>query len=226
MPPHLWPKVSYLDSLSPPTRDELLRLGLVKAYQPKDILVRQGEPGGILFLLLTGRVNVVANVENGAETLLAIRHPGDVLGEMAVFGGMPRTATVTARVHSTALVVSGEEFKRFVASHPDAAMALTAVSANRLRQANVYRADAAGYEVEQRIARTLLYQAQRLATKVDGFWVVDLMQGELAMLIGAKEGTVQKALRTMKDIVSSRRGRILIHDVAKLAQLAEIEPPI
>ncbi len=203
----------------------MLSLGRIKAFQPPQILLRQGDPGGTLLLLLTGRVNVVANVENGAETLLAIRHPGDVLGEMAVFGGMRRTATVIARVPSTALVVSGEEFKRFIGSHPDAGMALTASSAGRLQQANAYRADAAGYEVEQRIARTLLYQAQRLAMKVDGSWSVDLMQAELAMLIGAKEGTVQKALRAMKGIVASRRGRILIYDVVKLAGLAEIEPP-
>jgi CRP/FNR family cyclic AMP-dependent transcriptional regulator len=225
MASELWPKVSYLDSLAEPTRTELLRLGRVKTYGPGENLFLQGDPGGVVLLLLSGRVNVIANVENGAESLLAIRHPGDVLGEMAVFGGMPRTATVKARVTTTALVVSGDQFKNFVHTHADAAIALTAVSANRLRQANTYRADAAGYEVEQRIARALLYQARRCAAKVDGVWTVDLMQAELAMLIGAKEGTVQKAFRNMKDLITSRRGRVLILNVGELAKLAEMDPP-
>jgi CRP-like cAMP-binding protein len=225
MPVELWPKVSYLGSLSQSTREELLRLGQTKIYEPGDNLVLQGDPGGVIFLLMSGRVNVIANVENGAESLLAIRHPGDVLGEMAVFGGMARTATVRARTPTTTIVVSGEAFKRFVGAHPDAGMALTATSTERLRQANVYRVDAAGYEVEQRLARTLLYQAQRFVTKVDGYWAVDLLQVELAMLIGAKEGTVQKALRDLKDLVTSRRGRVLIYNIVKLAQLAEVQPP-
>jgi CRP-like cAMP-binding protein len=225
MPVELWPKVSYLGSLSPSTREHLLQLGHPRTYEPGENLVLQGDPGGVVFLLMSGRVNVIANVENGAESLLAIRHPGDVLGEMAVFGGMPRTATVRARIPVTTIVVSGEAFKRFVGTHPDANVALTATSAERLRQANIYRADAAGYEVEQRLARTLLYQAQRFATKADGYWAVDLFQVELAMLIGAKEGTVQKAFRDLKDLVASRRGRVLIYDVAKLAHLAEIQPP-
>ncbi|MEV5749769.1 Crp/Fnr family transcriptional regulator [Actinoallomurus sp. NPDC052308] len=221
----LWPKASYLAALTKPTRDELLQLGRARTYGPGENLFLQGDPGGVVFILLTGRVNVIANVENGTESLLAIRHPGDVLGEMAVFGEMPRTATVTARLRSTALLISGDQFKRFVATHPDAGFALTATTSGRLRQANIYRADAAGYEVEQRIARTLLYQAQRSARKAGEHWSVDLMQAELAMLIGAKEGTVQKAFRNMKDLVSSRRGRVLIHNIEKLAELAEIEPP-
>ena len=51
-----------------------------------------------------------------------------------------------------------------------------------------------------------------------------LVAAELG-LIGAKEGTVQKAFRNMKDLIASRRGRVLIHDVVELAKLAEMDPP-
>jgi CRP/FNR family transcriptional regulator, cyclic AMP receptor protein len=225
MPPALWPKNSYLGELPQPARNALLRLGRVRTYGSDENLVVQGDPGAAVLLLLTGRVNVVATVENGARSLLAIRHPGDILGEMAVFGGMRRTATVTARVPATALVVSGEVFKRFVGAHPEAGIALTAVSTDRLRQANSFRADAAGYEVDQRLARALLYQVQRFATKDGDHWAADLRQAELAMLIGAKEGTVQKAMSAMKDLIASRRGRVVILDVVRLARLAEMDPP-
>ncbi|WP_157246893.1 Crp/Fnr family transcriptional regulator [Nonomuraea typhae] len=225
MPPDLWPQDSFLGALDEPTRNALLRLGRVKTYQPGETVVHQGDAGAVVFLLLTGRVNVSTTVENGSETLLAIRHPGDILGEMAVFGNMPRTATVTVRVPATTLVVSGEVFKRFAGTHPGAAVTLAANIAERLRQANMFRADAAGYEVDQRLARAVLYQVQRFATTIDGHWAADLRQAELAMLIGAKEGTVQKAIAHMKELMISRRGRVVILDVAGLARLADMSPP-
>ncbi|MFF0863354.1 Crp/Fnr family transcriptional regulator [Nonomuraea sp. NPDC050227] len=225
MPPDLWPKTSFLGALDELTRNALLRLGRVKTYCSGEAVVHQGDPGEAVFLLLTGRVNVHATVENGAETLLAIRHPGDILGEMAVFGDMPRTATVTVRVPATMLVVAGEAFKQFVGAQPRAAVALTANTADRLRQANIFRADAAGYEVDQRLARAVLYQVQRYANVVDGHWAADLRQAELAMLIGAKEGTVQKAIAAMKELVVSQRGRVVILDVAGLAALADMDVP-
>lgn len=225
MPPEPWPKVSYLGSLSQPVREALLRLGKAKTFPRGRTLVRQGDPGGVLYLLLTGRVNVVVSVENGTETLIAIRHPGDVIGDMALFDNRPRFATVIARESTTTLVVSGDAFKRFIAAHPEAWTALIAVQAERVRQANIYRADAAAYEVDKQLARTVLYQVAHFATKIDGYWGADLRQAELAMLIGAKEGTVQKALRRMHEVVVSRRGKILVLNVVKLAEQAELEPP-
>ncbi|TKK85252.1 Crp/Fnr family transcriptional regulator [Herbidospora galbida] len=220
-----WPDDCFLGALTPETREELLKLGRMRACGRDENLVVQGDPGGVVYLLLQGRVNVVATVENGNESLLAIRLPGDLLGEMAVLGDMPRTATLTVRVPSTVLLISGEVFKRFVHDHPDAWAAVAAVGADRLRQANLFRADVAGYEVEQRLARTLLYQPRRNIRRVGAHWAADLLQSELAMLIGAKEGTVQKAMRGMKELVESRRGRIIFLDVPGLARLAEMDPP-
>ncbi|MFC4591226.1 Crp/Fnr family transcriptional regulator [Sphaerisporangium corydalis] len=225
MPPEPWPKNCYLGALPHPSRDALLRLGRVRAYDHGEFLILQGDPGGVVYLLLTGRVNVIATVENGSESLLAIRYAGDVVGEMAMVGVMPRTASVAARVMTDALVVSDDVFLRFIEGHPEAARALTATSAERLRQANVFRADLAGYEVDRRLARALLYQLQRCPTRSNGCWTTDLLQAELAMLIGAKEGTVQKAISAMKGLIASRRGRVVITDVVGLARFAEIDPP-
>ncbi|WP_344835386.1 Crp/Fnr family transcriptional regulator [Actinocorallia longicatena] len=199
----------------------------MKLYEPGETLVLQGEPGDVAFLILSGRVNVTVVVENGAESLLAIRHPGDIVGERAVLNDEARMATVTARIRTSVLVIPGRRFKDFLGEHPGAAIALASMANFRLKQSNTYRADAMGYAVNARLARTVLYQAELFAKKVDGEFRLDLLQVELGMLIGAQEGTVQKAFKgdALRDLVVSRRGRIFIRDVVGLAEIADIPPP-
>lgn len=222
-----WHGLSFLGRLSEPARKALLGLGTRKALAAGDLLIRQGEPGGVAYLVLSGRVSVTMTVENGSESLLGIRHPGDLVGEMAILGESVRSATVTARDPSTVLVLVGGLFCNYLARFPEAALALNGATGGRLTQANAYRADALGYEVEVRLARALLDQGRRMVRRRGGCFVVELKQAELAMLIGAKEGTVQKALNgaALGGLVQCRRGRVLLLDVAGLARLAETDVP-
>ena len=221
----IWPPESFLGLLPGPLRNELLRMGQARTFQAEDTLILQGSRESVLYVLIRGRVNVIAGAENGTEALLAIRRAGDLLGEMSVFGSMPRTATVIARVETAVLAVAGDDFRKFAHRHTEVMMALAAMASRRLQQANVYRSDAAAYEVEIRVARALLYQAAQAAFRDGGHWTVDLRQSELAMLIFAKEGTVQKAMKGMKHLCASRRGKIIIFDVRGLAELAGASPP-
>jgi CRP-like cAMP-binding protein len=212
--------------LPPADRQGLLKLGHTQILEEGQVLIRQGDPGGVAYLVLDGRVNVTAVVENGVETLLAIRHPGDLVGEMAVIGADRRAATVTGRMRTTLLTLPGYDLVRFLGDRPGTALALSAITGDRLMQAQAYRADAAAYPVEVRIARALLYQCRRMADRDRDRYYLNLKQSELAMLVGAKEGTVQKALtkgEQLSDLVDSGRGRIVIHDLPALARLAELD---
>jgi CRP/FNR family transcriptional regulator, cyclic AMP receptor protein len=221
-----WYPRSFMGRLSPKAKSALLALGHTTLLDPGEVLVRQGDPGGVAYLILDGRLNITAVTENGTLALLAIRHPGDLVGEMAVVGGAQRIATVTSRGRSTLLTLPGQGLIRFLSEQPSASLALSIVTGDRLMQAQAYRIDAAAYPVEVRIARALLYQRGRMAQHSDGLFSLDLKQSELAMLIGAKEGTVQKALsqgERLKELVANRRGRVIILPLQGLARLAGLE---
>lgn len=222
-----WHHLSFLGRLPPPARDAVLRLGLPKTVQRDEPLMRQGEPGTAVYVLVDGRVAVTRVVENGTLSLLGIRHRGDLVGEMAVIDDGVRSATVTALDRSVVSVIPAPSFLTCLKEHPEAMLALSAMTGDRLTLANIYRADAAAYAVEVRLARALLYQARRSLDREHGRFVVKLRQKQLAMLIGAQEGTVQKALRgpALRDLVLCGRGRVLLLDVPDLARLAEMEPP-
>ncbi|GAA2432515.1 Crp/Fnr family transcriptional regulator [Actinomadura vinacea] len=223
-----WNSLSFMGRLSAPAQQALLRLGASKTLQRNDILVRQGEADTTVYLMLSGRMNITVTVENGSQSLLGIRHAGDLVGEMAMLGQeRVRSATVTARERSTVLVLRPDPFRKYLAAYPEAPLAMGGLISHRLDQANTYRADAAGYDVEVRLARALLYQARRLARREHGTLMVELLQSELAMLIGAKETTVQKAMSrpALGPLVMCQRGKVFLLDVPALARVAEIEVP-
>jgi len=75
---------------------ELVRHGALVRHDAKDRLLRQGENGGCVLLSLSGRLKVVYAEPDGAEIMLAIRGPGDVIGELSAQDGLPHSATVQA----------------------------------------------------------------------------------------------------------------------------------
>jgi CRP-like cAMP-binding protein len=212
--------------LAHPARIKLLDLGTVLTYPADHQLIQQGAPGGSVWLLLDAVVKVNAGVENGNRALLAIRVSGDVVGEMAVVDGSTRSADVTTCGRAVVCQVKGALFVDFLAHNTNASLALSRVAIERLRWANQRRVDFAGYDVPVCLARVLLALATR-----HGRWSpagldlgVPVTQGELGGLVGAKEGTVQKALRdlALRGLVRPGRRTVTISDVAGLSAFADL----
>ena len=90
-----------------------------------------------MLLLRSGRVKVCSVTAGGAESVLAFRGPGDLVGELSALDEQPRSATVVAVEPVEALSVTHREFRSFLADRPTAALALMGVLARRLRDADV-----------------------------------------------------------------------------------------
>lgn len=78
-------------------------------YEPGQDVVRQGDPGSRLFLVIEGALDVVRQEADGTESTLATLGPGDHFGELAVFQGARRTATVRARTRARLLAVGRQD---------------------------------------------------------------------------------------------------------------------
>ncbi|MFD0684728.1 Crp/Fnr family transcriptional regulator [Actinomadura fibrosa] len=224
-----WPSGTFLSRLPRESRTRLLRLGQLRSFPAQHTLVRQGDPGGSVWLLLDALVKVSARVENGSQALLALRVGGDLVGEMAVLDGAPRSATVTGCGRMTVSQIRGAAFVRFLQEHPPAAMALSQMAVERLRWSNQRRLDFAGYETSRCLARVLLALAERHGRPVArGLDLgVPITQAELGGLIGAKENTVHRALRELTDlglVGTPGRRRVIIEDPARLAAYADLTP--
>ncbi|WP_395103531.1 Crp/Fnr family transcriptional regulator [Actinomadura sp. SCN-SB] len=208
-------------------RRRLLAQGSPRHLPPRRVLMRQGEAGSSVWVLIDALVKVSAGVENGTESLLAVRVSGDLIGEMAVLTGAARSATVTTCGRAVARQIAGGAFIDFLRRHPQAALTLNQMTIERLRWSNQRRLDFAGYEVGRCLARVLLALAGRHGRPY-GRGVdlgVPLTQAELGGLVGAKEDTVQKALRALADrgyIAMPKRSHFVITDPGGLGEYADL----
>jgi CRP/FNR family cyclic AMP-dependent transcriptional regulator len=123
--------------------------------------------------------------------------------------------------------ITRADFRAFLRRHPDAAMHMTAVMGERLRWANLRRADFAAYPADVRLARVLLEIARACGQPTDaGLMIgIQLSQPELATMIGVAEATVQKAIRDLRNraVISTGYRRVTITDVEALRAAAESE---
>jgi flavin reductase (DIM6/NTAB) family NADH-FMN oxidoreductase RutF len=106
----------------------ILAVGVEHVYADGEAIMRAGEPGESMVLVLEG----TALVERGGRALPVAR--GELVGEIAVLDGGPRTATVVAEGRVRALEISREMLVRVLEQDPRAATALIGVLASRFRE--------------------------------------------------------------------------------------------
>lgn len=87
--------------------------------------------GRELLIIVEGR----ATVRRGGRELATLSN-GDVIGEMSLIDGQPRSATVTADTEMTLLVIGGREFKPLLTDVPGFAEGIIKALAQRLRAAD------------------------------------------------------------------------------------------
>ena len=85
-------------------------------YEPDQEIVREGDVGKRLYVISEGEVEVVQSGPNDEEERLASLGPGQHFGEMAVFGGRRRSATVRARTRVRVLSLGGYEARSLSAA--------------------------------------------------------------------------------------------------------------
>ena len=88
------------------------------------VLIRQGDPPDDMFVLESGRLRVELSTPEGVRMRLSIVRPGVVVGEMALYTGVARTADVVAETPSVVLGLSRASIERLESEEPETAAAL------------------------------------------------------------------------------------------------------
>ena len=225
-----WPVRSLLGVLSVAGREALLGAGTGVPVEAGQVLLREGDRDRHLYLLMSGFVKVTATLENGQESLLAVRVGGDTVGEMAAVDGSARSATVTACGALSARVIQHGTLLELMTRRPEIAIALTRIVADRLRWANRRRLEFGGYPAKVRLARLLVELAEVYGYPgpTGGFVVgCQLTQPEIATLTGAKETTIHKALREFRDagLLETHYRFTVVRDLQSLKKVGELAEP-
>ncbi len=99
---------------------------------PGEYLMREGDPGGSLYIIRDGQFEVTQRI-GGQEVVLAVRGPGEVIGEMSLLDKRPRGATVRALKQTDAITISADAFYRLLTISASAAIAIMRTMTERVR---------------------------------------------------------------------------------------------
>jgi CRP-like cAMP-binding protein len=126
----------FLSQLGRQDADALLGL-LRRRKVPRDEpILRAGSAGDEVVLVLGGRVKLVAYGADRREVVLALRGPGELIGEMAALSSQRRTADAIAVDDVEIGVLAAQELSGFLREHPDAAFVLIRMLVSRLAEAS------------------------------------------------------------------------------------------
>ncbi len=122
-----------LGLLSPALQDELVAAASPAQLSAQSWLFREGEPGDSLYLVVSGRLRVVAE-RDGVDRVLTTLGPGAALGELAVLTGSPRSASVQAVRDTELLEIEGGRFAELLRRDPELGVGLARALAERLQR--------------------------------------------------------------------------------------------
>jgi NTE family protein len=98
-----------------------------------DTLLRQGEPGDSMYLLVGGRLRAYVDDDDGVRQPVREIGRGEVVGEISLYTDEPRSTTLVAVRDSVLVRLGKADFLRLLAGHPALSAALTRSIVHRLR---------------------------------------------------------------------------------------------
>jgi CRP-like cAMP-binding protein len=217
-----WPDGSFVQQLPDAERAALLEAGTLLHFDDDQILLVQGDVGDFLYVLTSGLVKVIVGAVSGAQTTLAIRSRGDLLGEFALLDNKPRTATARAAGPVTALKIGGAAFLAFAGRSPAIQVTVTRYLLAKMRSTTERRAAERVWDARERLAQ-VLFELGRLRAQPDpdGLIRIPITQSELGELAGVAVSTAERVLKDLRKqgAVSTRYREITIRDMGYLESI-------
>jgi len=128
-------QISMFADLSTRQLSELADVVRWQTASLKEVILAEDDPGDAMFFVLSGKVSVDVSTDTGPHCLGELG-PGEPFGEMALFEGHPRTATVTALEKTRLGRIEREDFEELVEEIPGIALAICRVLSRRVRTMN------------------------------------------------------------------------------------------
>jgi CRP-like cAMP-binding protein len=184
-------------------------------------LFRKGDPGNSLILVVSGQVKISVLSPDGREAVLNVIRPGEVLGEIALLDGRPRTADAVALTDCELMTVDRRDFQPFLRDNPDVALKLIEVLCERLRHTSEQVEDVIFLDLPGRLAKTLLYLMARSGQKPPA--PLSITQREIGQMIGMSRESANKQLRAWSERgwLRVERGKIVVLNADALITIAD-----
>jgi CRP-like cAMP-binding protein len=201
--------------------DEQLFQRFGKTYPRGTVLFREGDPGNEMFVVQSGRVNILKRAGD-VEKVLSSLGPGEFFGEMSILNNKPRSATAACAEDSKLLVVDAKTFEAMIRGSAEIAVRMIKKLADRLQETNEQVENLLFHDASTRVVHFLATAAERAPSGPAGHRV-EVRPDELPGRVGARPDAVQETVaRLLKSkIVAVDGDAFVVPDVAKLRHFLE-----
>lgn len=184
-------RVELLSSLEVSILDRLAVGVGRRQWEPGELIVQQGAPGESLIVLLEGTATVYRETDDGSRAALTHLQAPTTLGEVTLFDGAPRTASVEAVQPCAGLELLREDLLAQVQGDPEFLDALLQSLGRLVRRLSEQAADQILLDLPGRIAKALV----ALTPAPPAPPVVTLSQARIAELAGGTRQSLNQVLR-------------------------------
>ena len=112
----------------------LARAAKVRRFAPSELLVKENDEAAAFFVLCRGQAEVVKGLGQRGEHILGNLAEGDFFGEMSLFDGFPRSASVRAVGDCECVVLARWDLLALIRISPEVALGILPVLSRRLRE--------------------------------------------------------------------------------------------
>jgi CRP/FNR family transcriptional regulator, cyclic AMP receptor protein len=167
--------------------EELEQFMTHEIYKTGDVLVRQGDIGLAMYIIVSGRVRIFIQDDKGNDVTFRSYGPREVFGEFAILDQQPRSASAAAQEPLDVLVLNRDNFLKFLKERPVVGLAMMRSLAERIRYTTTY-----------------------LEKIID--WTESLSKGNYEqaireMALSSTDDEIQQMIRTFLDMIHSIRAR-------------------
>lgn len=206
----------------------MLELGRTRKYATGENIFCEGDPSAFAVVVLTGRLKVSSTSAEGHDSVLAFRGPGDLIGELSLFDGAPRSATVSAIEPAELVLITADRFTEWMRTQPEIGTVLLRTISGKLRDSDRQRLEFGAYDTTGRVARRLVQLVDEHGvpgtTASGGVRItLPLSQSELAGWTGSSREAVARALALLRrrGLITTDRRSIVVLDVESLRSLVD-----
>ena len=206
-----------LDALDPGDRDTLLARARTIRARKGQMVLSAGEPSREVFVVETGRLQVLLYAANGREISLRDLVSGQLFGELAAIDGEARSASIIAATDARLLAIPDDVFRSVVTASPGAAGWMMRRLTAQVRSLTNRVFEMSSLHVQARLHCELLRLARSCGT-ADAVVDPAPTHAELASRIGTHREAVTRELSALsrRKIVRSSRRRLEFLDIGRL----------
>jgi CRP-like cAMP-binding protein len=193
--------LSFLGGLPDALIDQLAARAHSKRYKKGETIITRGDAGDSLMIVLAGRAKISNITSDAREVVLNFLGKGDVIGEIAILDGAPRTANAHAIEDTDTLVLYRRDVLPVLRQNPDTMLELIQILCEKLRAASAI-VEENSLPMAARAAAGLLRLADQHGRILKDGTLIDLKlsQRDLGNYLGLSRENVSRQLGLFRDI--------------------------